>query len=249
MLERSNLAGKSRSIVNGTNKTNSRKKGLRDKRYSIVIIGLLILLCSLFLWQLLSRNDVNSNNNRYTMELTRAHGAEESARMHPDNKQLYYLKRDSKSTSYQLWIKNIDTAIIKQVDTADARISKIIAVVAGLNNHTTQLFYLDKTQDSCGVFQATLTQIKHVKKAKKTNGIMQWQQTEKLFDCSDKRIKDIDYHASRKIIYYTAQPQNFWPNQIYAFNLPTEKHSFVTQVEPVGWGTTVLIFRLMVISY
>ena len=65
---------------------------------------------------------------------------------------------------------------------------------------------------------------------------MQWQQTEKLFDCSDKRIKDIDYHSSRKIIFYTAQPQNFWPNQIYAFNLVTKKHSFVTQVEPVGWG-------------
>jgi Tol biopolymer transport system component len=65
---------------------------------------------------------------------------------------------------------------------------------------------------------------------------IQWQHAIKLFDCSDKRIKDIDYHTSKNMIYYTAQPQNFWPNQIYSFNLATKKQSFVTQVEPVGWG-------------
>ena len=81
-----------------------------------------------------------------------------------------------------------------------------------------------------------LHKINPAKLASKTNRIIQWEHAEKLFDCSDKRIKDIDYHVNKNMIYYTAQPQNFWPNQIYAFNVATKKQSLVTQVEPVGWG-------------
>ncbi len=236
LLESFNSTEKVQLIAEETSETNKRKTSLRNKSNSKTIVVLLLVLCSLFLWQIFSDNDKNSNNNRYTMELTRAHGAEESARMHPDNNHLYYLKMDSENTSYRLWIKNIHTAKIKQVDIAKISMTKIIAVVSGQENKTTNLFYLDKNQDSCGVYQAVLTQIYHVKKLSQTNKTMQLQQAEKLFDCSDKRIKDIDYHASKEIMYYTAQPQNFWPNQIYAFNLATEKHSFVTQVEPLGWG-------------
>jgi DNA-binding winged helix-turn-helix (wHTH) protein/Tol biopolymer transport system component len=233
LLENFNSTEKSQNLAGGTSETNHHKKTLPKKSTNKVIIALLFMVCSLLFWQVFSGKDKNSNNNRYTMELTRAHGAEESARMHPDNNHLYYLKKDSESTNYQLWIKNIHTAKIKQVDSGKASISKIIAVDAGLDSEATKLFYLDKKQNSCGVYQASLTQINQVSQ---TNKSMKWLQTEKLFDCSDKRIKDIDYHASSKIIYYTAQPQNFWPNQIYAFNLATEKHSFVTQVEPLGWG-------------
>jgi DNA-binding winged helix-turn-helix (wHTH) protein len=233
LLKSVNSAEKGQIIINGTSETKSRKKGLQQKSNSKIIVSLLLLLTSLFLWQVFSNNNKNSNNNRYTLELTRAHGLEESARMHPDNNHLYYLKKDPENANYQLWIKNIHSAKIKQVDIAKSGISKIIAVVAGLDSDTTNLFYLDKKQGSCGVYQATLTHINH---ASQTNNTMQWQQAEKLFDCSDKRIKDIDLHVSKNIIYYTAQPQNFWPNQIYAFNIATKKNSFVTQVQPVGWG-------------
>ena len=170
------------------------------------------------------------------MALTRAHGAEESARMHPDNNQLYYLKKHSKNTRHQLWIKDIHTKKLKQVDSGKANISEIIAVVAALNSETTNLFYLDKKQDNCGVYQASIIQVDHIKQTSQVDKTLQWQPGEKLFDCSNKRIKDIDYHVSRNMIYYAAQPQNFWPNQIYSFNLTTKKHNFVTQVEPVGWG-------------
>lgn len=237
LLESFNSTVKGQIITEATSETNNYKQHLPNKRKNNLIIALLFLLCSLLLWQVFSENDKKSNNNnRYTLELTRAHGAEESARMHPDNNHLYYLKKNLKNTGYQLWIKNIHTAKIQQVDSDKANISSIIAVVSGLKSGTTNLFYLDKKQDNCGVYQATLTQMAHVIETSKTNKQIQWQQTEKLFDCSDKRIKDIDYHASKQIIYYTAQPQNFWPNQIYAFNLTTKKHSFVTQVEPLGWG-------------
>ena len=252
LLESSNLAEKGQIIADGISDTNNRKNSLKinlpNKGYSKAIIALLLLLCSLFLWQVFSNKDNNDKINRYTMELTRAHGAEESARMHPDNNHLYYLKKklkknlkkDSENTSYQLWIKNIHTAKTKQVNIAENNISKIIAVVSGavtgVSSDTTHLFYLDKKQDSCAVYQATLRQINQEKQLRKTNKTMQWQQAEKLFDCSDKRIKDIDYHISKNMIYYAAQPRNFWPNQIYAFNVATKKHSFITQVEPVGWG-------------
>jgi len=239
LLENVNSTKKHQSIADEISDTKSHRIKGQNTRNSKVIMALLLLFCSLLLWQTFSSNDVNNkdntnNINRYTMELTRAHGAEESARMHPDNNHLYYLKKDFKKDSvnagYQLWIKNIHTAKIKQLDTGKASISHVIAVIGGLNSDTSHLFYLDKKQGSCGVYQATITQVNQAIKT------MQWQQAEKLFDCSDKRIKDIDYHDERKTIYYAAQPQNFWPNQIYAFNLTTKKHTFITQVEPTGWG-------------
>ena len=238
LLESDNSTEKGQVIASDSSETNNHNKSVPNKGNNKIIIALLSLLCCLFLWQVLSSNNKNSTNNRQTMELTRAHGAEQSARMHPDNNHLYYLKKDLKNNlindseiaRYQLWIKNIHTAEIKQVDIANTNISRIIALTTGVDSDTTHLFYLEKEEDSCGVYQAILTQENHAIKT------IQWQQGIKLFDCSDKRIKDIDYHVSKNTIYYTAQPQNFWPNQIYAFNVATHKHSFVTQVEPVGWG-------------
>ena len=121
---------------------------------------MLLLLCSLFIWQAFYTKDKNSNNILFTTELTRANGAEESARMHPDNNHLYYLKKHSENTRYQLWVKNIHTAKIRQVDIVKDSISQIIAIVAGVNSDTTNMFYLDKKQEHCGVYQATLTQNK-----------------------------------------------------------------------------------------
>lgn len=238
LLESDNSTEKDQIIASDNSETNNHNKSEPNKGNNKIIIALLSIICCFFLWKVLSSNDKNSTNNRQTMELTRTHGAEQSARMHPNNNHLYYLKKnlkknlkkDSAHTNYQLWIKNIHTAEIKQVDVAKTNISRIIAIGTGVNSDTTHLFYLDKKEDSCGVYQAILSQANHAIKT------IQWQQGIKLFDCSDKRIKDIDYHVSKNIIYYTAQPQNFWPNQIYAFNVATKKHSFVTQIEPVGWG-------------
>jgi len=236
LAESVNASDKPQLKSGGNSDTNSDNKNAQHKRNLKTIIALLLLFSCLFLWEIFRSNDENSNNNRYTVALTREHGAEESARMHPDNNQLYYLKKDSINARYQLWVKDIHTKKLKQVDSGKANISEIIAVVAEQNSGMTNFFYLDKKQDSCGVYQVTIIQDNHTKQTSQVNKTLQWQQETKLFDCSDKRIKDIDYHVSRNMIYYAAQPQNFWPNQIYSFNLTTKKHSFVTQVEPVGWG-------------
>jgi len=215
LLENIDSAEKGRIAIDEGSDTHNQKNGLLNKNYVKVIIALLLILCSLFLWRIINENDKQNHKYRFTMELTRAHGAEESARMHPDNSHLFYLKKHLKNsaenTRNQLWIKNIQTEKTQQIMTGKASISKIIAVTAGLNSDTSHLYYLDKKQDRCGVFQAVITH------KSQENQPIQLQQTKKLFDCSGKRIKDIDYHADKKVIYYTAQPQNFWPNQIYAF--------------------------------
>lgn len=231
-FDATNTEEKAQLIKAPLNKENKQTLSIQAQAFSGVIILLLLLLGSIFLWQIDSDNDKRVSG--YTKALTRTHGVEESARMHPDNNHLYYLKQSgsqpTKNTRFQLWVKNIHTAQTKQIDIGKANISRIIAINANSESAITTVVYLDKQQGSCSVYQATLAFVK-------ANKTMQWQQnSEKLFDCRDKRIKDIDYHASRKMIYYTAQPQNFWPNQLYAFNLATKQHRFVTQVEPVGWG-------------
>ncbi|MDO6425740.1 winged helix-turn-helix domain-containing protein [Thalassotalea sp. 1_MG-2023] len=238
VLDSSQAGGKSHLVNEESNAENKQQDHVRTKIVSAVLISFLLLFGSVFLWQVFSDNDKQAHHNQFTKALTRAHGMEESARMHPDNTHLYYLKQreqqHAKNTQFQLWIKNIHTAQTQQVETGKTNISKIIAVITQPDSVMTTLFYLDKQRGSCRVYQATLIA---VHQSNSINNTMQWQQdVEKLFDCSDKRLKDVDYHADKKMLYYTAQPQNFWPNQIYAFDLDTKKHSFVTQTEPVGWG-------------
>ncbi|WP_339720699.1 winged helix-turn-helix domain-containing protein [uncultured Paraglaciecola sp.] len=186
------------------------------------IITLMLLFFAWVIWQIFKSN--NKDTSRYSISLTRANGAEESARMHPNANDLYFLKRTSENTAYSLYIKDVNTAKITEVDIGNTSISNIFAVVAGLEKETTHLLYHDKKPDSCGVYQALISKNK------------EWLNTKKLFACNGKRIKDLDYHISKKVVYYAAQPQNFWPNQIYAYDLTTKKHRFVTQVEPRGRG-------------
>ncbi|OKY27255.1 winged helix-turn-helix domain-containing protein [Thalassotalea sp. PP2-459] len=237
LLDTSQVVDRDPLINNEVDDGSAQQHSVRNKVISGVAFLLILLLGSGYLWKIVNNNNNQGAHNSYTKALTRAHGMEESARMHPDNNHLYYLKQDvntaAKNTRYQLWLKNIHTAQTKQIDIGNTNISKIIAVVSTPNNAITHMLYLDKQRGTCRVYQATLT----AKTSDSTSPTMHWQQNhERLFDCRDKRIKDIDYHAGRNTIYYTAQPQNYWPNQIYAFDLETKKHSFVTQAEPVGWG-------------
>ncbi|MEP2650609.1 MAG: winged helix-turn-helix domain-containing protein [Paraglaciecola sp.] len=198
------------------------KKQEIKKLSSYSIISLFLVCVGLYSWQ--AFRDKANLDNGYTVALTRASGAEESAQMHPDNQHLYYLKNDEKKAKNILWVKNIHTSIIKQVETGEASISDIIALVEGKAN-TSILLYLDKSANDCGVYEAVFSLPNYVKKSH-----------DKLFDCADKRIKDIAYNYQLNTLYYSAQPKSFWPSQVYAFDLSTKKQVLVTQVEPKGWG-------------
>ena len=227
-------------VNNTVLKTSPDKKSKHSFLLKAAIIAILFLTVNLFIID--KETPTNTPNTSYhTLELTRAQGAEESARMHPNKKHLYYLKKQhpkitSNTSASQFWIKNIETSKRLQIKVGKNNISQLIAVVAGPDDKTTQLYYLDKRLTQCTVYKATLSHERPIEQEKQAHLDVKWHQTEKLFDCSDKRIKDIDYHSQRKQIYYAAQPQNFWPNQIYQFDLETKMHSLVTQVEPVGWG-------------
>ncbi|WP_042143223.1 MULTISPECIES: winged helix-turn-helix domain-containing protein [unclassified Pseudoalteromonas] len=203
--------------------------------FSIAKIAVILMFFSVVLWQVVSPTE-QPNIKADTIELTRSKGAEKSAKMHPDKKHLYYLKMNSQNTANQLWIKNIHSSKVHKVDIGKATISSIVAVAKDSKDETTNLFYFDKTQDTCGVYKARLTATSQIEQSSQANLVMNWKQSEKLFKCSHKRIKDIDYHETRQEIYYAAQPQDLWPNQIYLFDLKTKSHRFVTQDEPKGWG-------------
>lgn len=199
-----------------------KKKPLIKKIAHYSIISLFLVFVGFYIWQALNTK-VNFDSH-YSVALTRASGAEQSAQMHPDNQHLYYLKNNEKSTQNTLWVKNIHTSITKQVETGDARISDIIALIDGKAN-TSTLLYLDKSPNGCGVYQVAFSVPSYT-----------LQTHHKLFDCADKRIKDIDYNVQQHTLYYTAQPKNFWPNQVYAFDLSTKEQILITQAEPQGWG-------------
>ena len=196
------------------------------KAYSGGAIAIILSIMASTLIVQMYRNNVAAHSS-YSVALTRDQGAELSPVMHPDNQNLYYLKGSDRQPNYELWLKNIDTSVIKKVNLM-GNISQIISVVEEVKSDQVLIYYLDIGANNCGVYQGVLPAAAH------PNQISQIRQ--KLFDCSDKRIKDIDYHVGQNVFYYAAQPKNYWPNQIYAFNVETQEHSLVTQSQPKGWG-------------
>lgn len=218
---------------------NTSSISAKPKWYANTVIGVLLFLfvaVGVFValqWFLASTHDNLLNTQPYTLKLTNAQGAEKSPRMHPNNTQLYFLKKRASDETYQLWVKDISTSKQQHIKTEGAVISQIIALVTERNNETS-LFYIDETSHRCGVYQARLTQTLAIEKQasegiKLVNAIL-------LFDCSNMRIKDIDYHTGKQTIYYTAQPKNFMPSQIFVFDLQSRTHVLVPQNSPTGWG-------------
>lgn len=192
-------------------------------RISFVLI--LSFIVSIFI--ILKPRNNSSSNISYSLALTRDQGAELSPIMHPDNTHLYYLKENDEHPSHELWLKNIDTSITKQTK-VKGKISQIISIIEDTKANQTIIFYLDTWTNNCGVYQEFLPTPEEPNQVSQT--------PKKLFDCSDRRIKDIDYHVGQNAFYYAAQPKNYWPNQIYAFDVETQEHRIVTQSQPKGWG-------------
>lgn len=200
---------------------NKLKMALNPKLKSIFIVVFVLLL---FIgWNIESTgSDVSTG---YTIALTRDQGVELSPKVHPDNEHLYYLKDSIKSKKRELWFKNINTAVTKRVEIYN-HINDIIAVTTQSEN--TKLIFIENEGSRCFVNQALISHPGDLEQTVLS--------IETLFDCSNKRVKDIDYHKQKNVLYYTAQPKNFWPNHIYTFDIESQKHSLVTQIEPIGWG-------------
>lgn len=193
-----------------------------QKYVGVAISVFLLLFFGFYVWE--AESNKYDGTTSHTIALTRTSGLAFSAQMHPDNVHLFYLKKNSNSAKHELWIKNIQTSVVTKADIINANVSHIIGVTDNVT-HSINLLYLDKNQDKCSVSQASFSLPKYV-----------LQSNESLFDCSKKRIKDIDFNPKQQTIYYTAQPKNFWPNHVYGFHLSTKKHTLITQTEPTGWG-------------
>lgn len=163
----------------------------------------------------------------YSVPLTRAKGIEFSPRLHPDSEHVYYLHQVEESREPELWLMNQATASVKRIRLA-GRISSIIKVYEDPANKETHLIYLTNSQKSCSVNQALLSN--------PTASTQIVKDEIELFDCTGKRIRDMDYHEQQHTIYYTAQPENLWPNQIFAYDIAAKKAISPAQPTPKGWG-------------
>ncbi|MEQ3513117.1 winged helix-turn-helix domain-containing protein [Pseudoalteromonas sp. BZB3] len=190
------------------------------RQFLVIVLGLFLLTAVWFVFK-------QSDNDKlaYSVALTREQGIEFSPRMHPDQNHLFYLRTRNVSDDVELWVKNIHTASVNRVSLPHL-ISEIIAVTE--QDTRSEFIYLDKGQGRCDVYKARLNY-------QQGEGFSVADET-MLFNCKDKRVKDIAYHAQKNVIYYTAQPENFWPNHIYAYDLNKNEHVLLNQPAPKGWG-------------
>lgn len=198
----------------------------------IILFGMLFLFAVLW-WFLenLKTANLKVESAGYSIALTRDQGFEYSPVMHPDNTHLFYLKETNtdQGSETALWVKHTQTALTNRI-VLETEIQDIIAV--NKVDNQTSLIYLDKAQGRCDVYRVNVylaTQRNTFKEPVPSN-------SEHLFTCKDKRVKDIDFHAQSQTIYYTAQPENFWPNHIYAFDIANKQHKLLNQPTPKGWG-------------
>ncbi|MFD2166678.1 winged helix-turn-helix domain-containing protein [Thalassotalea euphylliae] len=197
-------------------------------KHLFITIAIFISFLSSLL--ILDFGESNQSSNQ-TVVLTRDAGTEESPVFHPDNTHLYYLKRntlDNGELTTSLFVKNIATGLLSKVNIARSKMTHLIAIKKEPSSNKLRLIYAIIHQENCGVYQGWLSQVGD------ENQVLE--EPERLFDCSDKRVKDIDFHYQQNKIYYTAQPKNYWPNHIYAYNIDTGRHSIVSQNKPTGWG-------------
>nr|WP_232848775.1 winged helix-turn-helix domain-containing protein [Bowmanella yangjiangensis] len=190
-------------------------------KYFFIFVFSLFAFYSLYFF-----NENVKSGEGFSIALTRAQGVEKSPFVFRDKVHLYYLKENEDGKS-DLWVSNIKTGVTKRSELHD-NISGIIAVVEENENDYVGVIYLSKNKGSCSVYKDLISS------PTSENQILK--ESKLLFDCSDRRIKDLDYHSKNRTIYYTAQPRNFWPNQIYIFDLEKAKHSLIAQPEPSGWG-------------
>jgi DNA-binding winged helix-turn-helix (wHTH) protein/Tol biopolymer transport system component len=197
---------------------------IRKNHSRYILLSIVLLAVLIFLWEMSQKNNKNTKTSAHTIALTRAQGAEYSALMHPNADELYYLKRQLTDTESSLYVKNITTAKTAKIDIGDASIYKIVNIKSGSDADITELIYLNKHPEHCGVYQSLISESK------------KWLSSEKLFACEQKRIKDVDFHDDKRSVFYTAQPQNFQPSQVYKYDLDKKQHSIITQTVPAGWG-------------
>jgi len=217
-----------KSLINEKTTQTASAGFLKEKWKTHLVIFLAVIWgIALSYFMIVKPSNNSSSKISYSIALTRDQGAELSPVMHPDNTHLYYLKENEERLNHQLWLKNVDTSVTKQAK-IKGNISQIISIIEDTKVNQTIIFYLDILANDCGIYQEILPTPDHDNQLS--------QATKKLFDCSDKRIKDIDYHVSQNVFYYAAQPKNYWPNQIYAFDVETQEHRIVTQSQPKGWG-------------
>jgi DNA-binding winged helix-turn-helix (wHTH) protein len=220
------------TAISNENELEQQTNLFLSKSGLIILFGMLFLSSALW-WFLenLKTANLKVESAGYSVALTRDQGFEFSPVMHPDNTHLFYLKETNTDTGSEtaLWIKHTQTADANKI-VLDTEIKDIIAVYE-LDNQTS-LMYLDKAQGRCDVYRVNVhlaTQINTLKEPVALN-------SEHLFTCTDKRVKDIEFHAQSQTIYYTAQPENFWPNHIYAFDIANRQHKLLNQPTPKGWG-------------
>ena len=184
---------------------------------------LIIALVALFSWG--AGN--NAPDTGTSVALTRASGVEISPSAHPNGEHLLFLRQHQTGKHYTLWLKHLKSSVTQQI-ALPTGITHIIDVTQNTNTSATQLFYINKTSATCAVYEGTLTSL--------SIRPLRIEHSEKHFDCSNKKLKDIAYHQEEKAFYYTAQPQNYWPNHIYRFDIKHQTHQLVAQPEPTGWG-------------
>lgn len=212
-------------ITTTGNGSGNNKKGAPFFKSGFVIAILAVI--GFLMWHLVPVE--RDSANWYSKPLTRAKGIEFSPRVHPDNEHVYYLNQIG-NRDPELWLLNQTTGSSRRIHNS-AHITRLVAVVKDKRSEgetNTQLIYLSKSQQKCSVEIASLPNPLATEQIMASPTI--------LFDCTDKRIKDVDYHKQQRAIYYTAQPESFWPNQIFAFDMVTGKTITPTQPEPKGWG-------------
>lgn len=167
----------------------------------------------------------NKNNNNAPLtskEITRKEGVEFSPRAIPTSNKVLFLNQKLSQSASSLWIKDLQTNNVKNIDIGQYEISHLIG--ATNLSDTINVYFSANFDNQCNIYKAKLEQFHTL-----TN-------TTALFNCQSITIQDIVLNDVKETMYYTARKSDESSFQIYRFDIQKNNHELIKQptVEAAG---------------
>jgi DNA-binding winged helix-turn-helix (wHTH) protein/Tol biopolymer transport system component len=187
----------------------------RPKRFSPLVtasfVGLVVLLLAIFIFL----NENNSSRPLTSLEVTREEGVDFSPRAIPSSGKILFLNQKLSQSKSSLWIKDVQTNHVKNVNIGQYDISHLIA--ATKRSDGVYVYFSADFDTHCNIYKAKLNQFKTL------------DNITAIFSCQTSQIQDIVLNDDAEIIYYTARKSGQSSFQVYKYDIQKDSHELIKQ--------------------
>lgn len=160
----------------------------------------------------------NKNNNSTpfkSVEISRMEGVEFSPREIPSSNKVLFLNQKLSQSANTLWIKDLQTNHVKNIDIGQYEISHLISATKRFD--AVHIYFSADFDNQCNIYKAKLEQFTTL-----SNITV-------LFSCQLIKVQDIVLNAESEVMYYTARKSDESSYQVYKYDIQRNNHELIKQ--------------------